>query len=242
MTSEKRRAAGIWWFHRIDLGGGEVTPGVNDPALLLEELTEIGLPEDMRGMRVLDIGCADGGLSFACERRGADVVSVDSSANHRVTFEYAARRLNSRCQYAAVNVYDLRARDYGMFDIVLALGLIYHLRHPLLALDMIHDVCQPRGDLFIETEIHASAENVIRVLEANELDNNRRNHVVPSVGGMKALLIKAGFRPAEDRVRKDMPTRWIFRAWKNADSRALVFRHIDGGASVQSWADNYDAE
>ena len=67
---------GKWW-HSIDLGNGQVTSGVHSLEELQDNFRHFGLPEDLRGARVLDLGCWDGFYSFEAERRGAKVVAVD---------------------------------------------------------------------------------------------------------------------------------------------------------------------
>ncbi len=139
------------WHHRIEVAPGVVTPGLQDtPALL----AQIGLPEDMSGMRVLDIGARDGFFTFESERRGAaEVVALDNEPPTNTGFAIAAELLGSKATYVTENVYSLDPERYGRFDLVLFLGVIYHLRHPLLALDRIHDVCAPEALLLIETHM-----------------------------------------------------------------------------------------
>jgi len=71
-------AAHTRWYHRIELAPGIVTPGINDSNANLRILDHLGLPTDCSGMRVLDIGTADGFMAFEIEKRGADeVVGLD---------------------------------------------------------------------------------------------------------------------------------------------------------------------
>lgn len=139
------------WHHRIEVAPGVTTPGLQDtPALL----AQIGLPDDLSGMRVLDIGARDGFFTFEAERRGAsEVLALDNESPHNTGFAIAAELLGSKATYVTENVYSLDPERYGRFDLVLFLGVIYHLRHPLLALDRIHDVCAPEGLLLLETHM-----------------------------------------------------------------------------------------
>lgn len=139
------------WHHRIEVAPGVVTPGLQDtPALL----SQIGMPEDLSGMRVLDIGARDGFFTFEAERRGArEVVALDNESPHNTGFAIAAELLESKATFVTENVYSLNPEPYGRFDLVLFLGVVYHLRHPLLALDRIHDVCSPGALLVIETHM-----------------------------------------------------------------------------------------
>jgi tRNA (mo5U34)-methyltransferase len=139
------------WHHRIEVAPGVVTPGLQDTPALLAQL---GMPEDLRGMRVLDIGARDGFFTFEAERRGAaEVIALDNEPPHHTGFAIAAELLGSNARYVTENVYSLDPEVFGRFDLVLFLGVIYHLRHPLLALDRIHDVCAEGALLLIETHM-----------------------------------------------------------------------------------------
>jgi tRNA (mo5U34)-methyltransferase len=136
------------WYHRIEVAPGVVTPGVNDSQMVLRALD---LPEDLTGLRVLDIGTRDGFFAFECERRGADVTAVDYMEPEQTGFPVAKELLGSSVEFAQDNVYNLTEDRYGTFDLVLFLGVLYHLRDPMLALDRIWDVC--RGRLIVETQV-----------------------------------------------------------------------------------------
>ena len=101
----------------------------------------LGIPEDLTGWSVLDIGAWHGYFSFECERRGADrVLAVDRFAWDRFgmdEFLAAHKRLGSRVEYQHLDVHDLDADLIGQFDLVLLLGVFYHLRNPLAALERI---------------------------------------------------------------------------------------------------------
>lgn len=139
------------WHHRIEVAPGVWTPGLQDTPTVL---SQIGMPEDLSGMRVLDIGARDGFFTFEAERRGArEVLALDNEAPTNTGFAIAAELLDSKATYVTENVYSLSAERYGRFDLVLFLGVIYHLRHPLLALDRIHDICAPEATLLVETHM-----------------------------------------------------------------------------------------
>lgn len=139
------------WHHRIPIAPGIVTPGVQDTDAMLAQLA---LPADCRGMRVLDIGARDGFFSFEVERRGAsEIVALDNVAPDLTGFDVAKELLGSQAEYVVDNVYNLTVEEYGKFDLVLFLGVIYHLRHPLLALDHIWDVCNPGAQLYVESHM-----------------------------------------------------------------------------------------
>jgi 2-polyprenyl-3-methyl-5-hydroxy-6-metoxy-1,4-benzoquinol methylase len=110
-----------------------------------------GFPRNMRGMRALDLGCSDGFFSFEMEKRGADVVAVDFVPEDYTGFSVARRILGSSVEYRMDNVYNLSPEVYGYFDIVLFMGVLYHLRNPLGGLDAIRSVINDEGQLFVGT-------------------------------------------------------------------------------------------
>ena len=126
--------ATIPWFHRIDLGGGVITPGSDDTAT---KLAQIRLPEDLTGKSVLDVGAWDGYFSFEAERRGASrVVALDGGVwtvpqIGRRGFDYARRALGSKVEAVQMEVLEMGPERPGVFDLVLFLGVLYHLPNPL---------------------------------------------------------------------------------------------------------------
>lgn len=129
-----------YWFQRIELAPGLATPGWSDP--VTEKLPHFGLPDDMTGMRVLDIGCAEGFFSFEAERRGArEVVAIDSSPDLIRRFNICRYALGAKVDAFRTSVYDLNVRTFGTFDLVMFFGVIYHLRNPILALEKAFSVC-----------------------------------------------------------------------------------------------------
>ena len=129
------------WFHNIDLGGVQTAPHhfLGDyPAVKWRRFAD-ALPLDLRGMTVLDIGCNAGFYSIEMKRRGAErVVAMDFDADYLNQARFAAEVSGVDLEFSELSVYDVGALG-ERFDIVLFLGVLYHLRHPLLALDLIHE-------------------------------------------------------------------------------------------------------
>lgn len=129
------------WFHNLHLPGGYATapdhPLGDFPAFKWKEVAD-ALPQDLAGWRVLDIGCNAGYYTFRLAERGADVLGVDHDEHYLEQARWAARRLDpqGRTSFRRMGVYDLVEVD-ERFDLVLFLGVLYHLRYPLLALDLI---------------------------------------------------------------------------------------------------------
>jgi tRNA (mo5U34)-methyltransferase len=129
------------WFHNLRLPDGRQTapdhPLGDFPAFKWRQLAA-EVPSDLRGARALDIGCNAGYYSFELARRGAQVLAIDSDEHYLRQAHWAARWLDPgrRVQFRRTSVYEL-ASVSETFDLVLFLGVVYHLRYPQLALDLI---------------------------------------------------------------------------------------------------------
>ena len=153
MTIRDQIARVPWWRHQIELPDGVVTPGTQKT---LAQLPTIGLPADLSGKSVIDIGCSDGFYSFECEKRGAArVLAVDNFSSVYIDnpagFHVVREILSSRVEFLQSDLFDLDARVLGRFDVVLFLGVLYHLRHPLLGLERLASLCD--GQVIVETEV-----------------------------------------------------------------------------------------
>lgn len=130
------------WFHNLHLPSGVQTapdhPLGDFPRFKWEQIAP-HLPADLTGARALDIGCNAGFYTFELARRGADVLAVDIDEHYLRQARWAAEQLGlqDRIRLRRLGVYDLAEIDDPPFDIVLFLGVLYHLRHPLLALDLV---------------------------------------------------------------------------------------------------------
>ena len=148
-----RIAEDPYWFHRMELPGGIATPGWSDPKI--DKLPHFGLPENMSGMRVLDIGNAEGFFSFEAERRGAtEVIGIENYPPMARKFEICRTALGSNARTYMASVYDLSPNTFGTFDLVMFFGVLYHLRHPILALQKIASIST--GTILMQT---ATCEN-----------------------------------------------------------------------------------
>jgi tRNA (mo5U34)-methyltransferase len=128
------------WFHHMRVGGVWTAPEhfLGDYPAVKWRHYEDALPRDMRGKTVLDIGCNAGFFSQAMKRRGADrVLGIDFDDRYLAQARFAAEVEGLDIEFRRLSVYDvavLRER----FDVVFFIGVFYHLRHPLLALDLVH--------------------------------------------------------------------------------------------------------
>jgi tRNA (mo5U34)-methyltransferase len=156
--------ARLGWYHTLDLGGGVVTKGMFDHRPVLDRYL---VPDDLSGMRCLDVGTMDGFWAFEMERRGADeVVAIDLEDPEQLDwpaslrdgtvktldiekglrFDVAKRALDSRVDRVLRSVYALDT-DLGVFDFVFCGDLLVHLKDPITAVENILKVCRGRATI-----------------------------------------------------------------------------------------------
>ena len=127
------------WFHNLHLDGVETAPHhyLGDfPSEFFRHFEHI-VPRDLTGWSVLDIGCNAGYYAFEMKRRGAaSVVGIDSDPQYLTQARFASAQLGLDVDFRERSVYEVAALEQR-FDLVLFMGVLYHLRHPLLALDLL---------------------------------------------------------------------------------------------------------
>lgn len=129
------------WFHNLDLRGVQTAPDhfLGDYPRFKFQGFAHALPQDLSGRTVLDIGCNAGFYSLEMKRRGADrVVGIDSDETYLAQARFAAEVSNMEIEFHQLSVYDV-AELGEKFDLVIFMGVLYHLRHPMLALDLIRE-------------------------------------------------------------------------------------------------------
>jgi tRNA (mo5U34)-methyltransferase len=129
------------WFHNLDLAGVQTAPDhfLGDyPAVKWRQFAH-AIPADLCGKTVLDIGCNAGFYSLEMKRRGAArVVAIDFDEQYLAQARFAAEVAGAEIEFRKLSVYDVHELGEH-FDVVIFMGVLYHLRHPLLALDLIHE-------------------------------------------------------------------------------------------------------
>lgn len=221
LTDERLRqriAAIPFWYHRIELRPGIVTPGWAPMNLDFYKL-----PDDLTGKVVLDIGAWDGFYSFEALKRGASrVVAIDdfsdtlsdSDGVSRIqewsSFDLCAEALgyrNNHLHRLRRSVYD--SALLGPFDVVFFFGTLYHLRHPLLALDTIFKALSAGGELYLETAICDAYSPylvsggghgprvVMEFYPDAQYGNNSSNWWCPTLACLRAMVEAAGFVDVE---------------------------------------------
>jgi tRNA (mo5U34)-methyltransferase len=189
------------WYHSFELPDGTIIDGVNPLPRLRERFASFPIPADLRGKRLLDIGAWDGWFSFEAERRGAAVTAIDCvEAPHFIELQ---RKLASKVDYRILEIYELPDAGLGRFDIVFLLGVLYHLRHPLRALEI---VCSLATDVAVVESFvtdgdtwqeHTEDIPTLEFYEGYELANQYDNWVGPSVACLLAMCRAAGFARVE---------------------------------------------
>ncbi len=157
------------WFHNMELGGVWTAPDHflgNYPAEKFRRFAP-HLPKDLSGKAVLDIGCNAGFYSIEMKRRGADrVVAIDSDERYLAQAQLAAETLGQDdIEFRKLDVYDVGAVG-EKFDVVIFMGVLYHLRHPLLALDLIHE--HVAGDLMLFQSMQRGSKHILPLDEDYE--------------------------------------------------------------------------
>jgi tRNA (mo5U34)-methyltransferase len=144
------------WFHNLDLGGVRTAPNhfLGDfPNVKWKHISSV-IPENLKGASVLDIGCNGGFYCLEMKKRGAGhVLGVDVDDRYLNQARFAAETLGMDIEFRKLSVYDVDQIG-GQFDYVLFMGVLYHLRYPLLALDKV--IKRVRGKLVFQTMIRGS--------------------------------------------------------------------------------------
>lgn len=226
----------IKWRHSIELEEGLKTPGQTDPRL--DKLDRIGLADDLSGKSVIDIGAWDGFFSFEAERRGADdVFAIDdlswdpnlSVGSGKRGFDFCVSFFNSHVRSKKMSLYELDPEIHGKYDIVLLLGVLYHLKYPFLGIEKARSVC--KGMIILETYLgigvrHVTDNPVAEFYEGAEkvpLDghpnNDPNNWWGPNDPCVMALMRAAGFQ----HVKRYHVTKGKIRATYHG------FTHRDNG-------------
>ncbi len=153
------------WFHNINLRGVSTAPNhfLGDYPQVKWRQFASAIPQDLHGKSVLDIGCNGGFYSIEMKLRGADrVVGIDSDPRYLAQARLAAEVLELDIELRHLSIYDVGQID-ERFDVVIFMGVLYHLRHPLLALDLIHE--HVSRDLFVFQSMQRGSQQAMRVDE-----------------------------------------------------------------------------
>lgn len=167
------------WFQNMDLGGVWTAPDhfLGDyPGEKFQRFAP-HLPADLAGRSVLDIGCNAGFYAIEMKRRGAGrVLGIDSDERYLAQARFASETLGfADIEYRRLDVYDVGAIG-ERFDLVIFMGVLYHLRHPLLALDLIRE--HVAGELLLFQSMQRGSRQLLELEE--DYDFNRTEHFFES--------------------------------------------------------------
>jgi tRNA (mo5U34)-methyltransferase len=129
------------WFHNLHLPSGvQTAPGHSYgdfPKFKWEQIKKT-IPRNLEGWSALDIGCNAGFYSFELAKRGANVLGIDLDPHYLKQAQWASKEmgLSDKVKFKQMQVYDL-AKLNRKFDLIIFMGVFYHLRYPMLALDIV---------------------------------------------------------------------------------------------------------
>ena len=203
------------WCHPLDLGGIQTRPQWHVRRRFARRLKFLQIPQDLTGKSVLDIGAWDGFFSFECERRGAArVLAIDTFAwDHygKDGFLLAHEMLKSKVEHQRCAAEDIDVATLGTFDLVLFLGVFYHLRSPIQVLDRIRAVTT--GTLICETHALVPAFHekypLVSFFPGDGLEAGLKYEFSsePTIEAMRQMLRSSGFTKVDV---KHMPSmRWL---------------------------------
>lgn len=218
----KRRVAGIRWYHCIDLGNGIVTPGVNNSPFF----EHLHLPPSLKGKTVLDIGAWDGYYSFRCEQLGAaQVLATDQYCwggdgwGKMDGFLLARKVLRSKVQDENISPEEISADTVGLWDIVLLLGVLYHMKNPVAVLQSAWTTT--KEVLIVETHIDETLGNsrpCMIYYPGKELGGDPTNWWGPNRACMISMLETLDPKPSKVEVvywvSAGQMGRAIVKAWR----------------------------
>ena len=203
------------WFHNFELGGISTSPDhfLGDYPRVKFARFHSAIPLDLTGKTVLDIGCNAGFYSLEMKRRGASrVLGIDTDEHYLEQARFAAEVEEVDVEFLQMPVWNI-AELREKFDLVIFMGVLYHLRHPLLGLDLIHE--HVAKDLFLFQSMQRGSHEVTEIEPDYEFSakahfdepgypkmhfiehrysHDQTNWWVPNRSCVEAMLRSAGFR------------------------------------------------
>jgi tRNA (mo5U34)-methyltransferase len=217
------------WFHNLDLNGVPTAPNhfLGDfPNIKWKHIAPV-IPADLTGATVLDIGCNGGFYSIEMKRRGAErVVAIDFDERYLAQARFAAEVCRADIEFRKLSVYDVASLG-EKFDVVLFMGVFYHLRHPLLALDLVHE--HVVRDLLVFQSMQRGNDEVLPTQEdypfwqrdifqqpgfpqlyfiEGKYAGDPTNWWIPNRAGTEAMLRSAGFEILEHPEEEVFVCKW----------------------------------
>jgi len=194
------------WHQSFEIYPGIITPGAYSTNYLWDMME---VPDNLNGLRALDVGSCDGFFSRELHKRGADVISLDYKTKNFSGFSIMEKLYGKPMKHLNINISDIRNHNLGTFDIILCLGVLYHLPDPVRCLWDLRQICC--GELWIETYIEDFEINkpVARYYKYNSLSNDITNFWAPNMECANDILEDTGFEVIKSKSFGD---RGLFRA------------------------------
>jgi tRNA (mo5U34)-methyltransferase len=213
----------IKFWHTFDFPELQTKGEDNSPVKLLG----LGIPEDLTGQRVLDIGAWDGYFSFVCEKRGAkEVIAIDTIAwqqsdfgswkngTKKEGFNYARELLKSKVLDREIEIEDVSSESMGEFDLILCLGILYHMKDPW---KIIRNLCKMTKKIIIETHTDGNYLSVPAMMFYPEgYRGDKSNHWGPNMFCLQCMLELEGFKITKIGYGN---SRCVIHAEKNVETK-----------------------
>jgi tRNA (mo5U34)-methyltransferase len=232
-----KKVGDLFWWHSINLGGGIVTPGHKSRYEISREAEAIFAPLTLRDRSVVDIGAWNGGFTVEAKRRGAArMLAVDHYTwahpdfRGKETFDLVTRRLGIDVETKLLDIQTATAADLGRWQVVLFLGVFYHLFNPISALQVLAETTEEVLVLETHLDLEDLPQPAMVFYPGRELGGDPTNWWAPNRAGMEALLRAVGFEKVLYRPNPLAAShRGIFHAFK---SEAIYREHAAAGTSI----------
>jgi len=190
------------WYHNVYLGDGiwtkdltdpeNISPGADVPRPLWEAIENV-IPQELRGMRALDVGCGAGFFSFKLRERGARVVGIDNDQGATVSFikqaEFCTEVLGMDIDFRRQALLEISEDDH--FDLILFLGVFYHIPNFCDSLEKIYRLCKPGGFVAVESQV---APRSLTCYEGKGFRGDLTTYFIPSKRIFNTFAEECGFQ------------------------------------------------
>jgi len=227
MMDIEERVNSIKWFHSMDLGHGLITRGQKSLAVLAQEERAIFDPVKIEGATVLDVGAWNGAFSFAAKRRGAahvlatdEFVWIHEDWRGREAFDIANSALGLKIEAMQIDVPQIAPATVGYWDVVLFLGVLYHLPSPLEGLEAVAEVTKDCLIVETHTDLTDYSTPALAYYPGNSLNGDSSNFFGPNPAFVIEALKECGFARFDTNIHIDH-RRLIVHAWRNTNRRVL---------------------
>ena len=212
IDAEKQRDQSVkfQWGHTHDFGSFQIPGLMRDRHIniMAKFIDGYGLPRDLTGKRVLEIGCWTGGMTLLLAAMGANVTALEEVGKYADEAAYLAKSfgLQGRVRVLPMSLYGIPEMNFDEFDYVINSGVLYHITDPVLALRICYNALKDKGELFIETAVDERLEGMscryggpTRAIHGSKENRTREgwNWLVPTREALFQMLLDVGFMMVE---------------------------------------------